>query len=162
VARSAEFAAVVLAQKGYREPDIKAVQHMIRCTGVNVDLPSIPFSDDLERLVGYALGTADYLGQMSADDYVDKLPILYIEFSEAAVFSGGKLPSGVVQSAEDLMRGTPAFWEKFVRVKLEKDFGGLYRFLERPYPGGPNEYVRRVEANIARVRRQLHLAPELV
>ena len=36
------------------------------------------------RIVGFALGTADLLGQMAAPDYVDKLPVLYDEFVEAA------------------------------------------------------------------------------
>jgi hypothetical protein len=50
---------------------------------------------------------------------------------------------------------TPKFWEGYVRPKLERDFGGLYRFLNDPYPSGPNYYLDRVEANIARLRREL-------
>ena len=153
VARSADFAAELLLHKGFTRPEIHAVQHMIRCTGLNVDLAAIPFVNEVERIIGYALGTGDLLGQMAAADYVDKLPILYAEFVEAAKHSGGKMPGGGgFTSAEDLMSKTPVFWEKYVRVKIERDFVGLHHFLERPYPGGPNEYIQRVEANIARLR----------
>src|SRR5690349_9611354 len=63
VRRSAEFAKAFLSEKGYDADEVHAVQDMIRCTGVNVDLAAIPFASDLERTVGYALGTADLLGQ---------------------------------------------------------------------------------------------------
>src|SRR6266850_3614854 len=66
VDRSADFAAQLLAQKGFGPGDIKAVQNMIRCTGVDSALNSIPFQSELEKTVGYALGTADLLGQMAA------------------------------------------------------------------------------------------------
>lgn len=154
VARSAEFAEELLADRRFKRTDIHAVQHMIRCTGVNVDLTAIPFQDPVERLVGNALGTGDFLGQMSAPDYVDKLPILYREFAEAAAHSGGAMPVGGFSSAEDLIRKTPAFWERIVLPKATKDFGALYRFLEDPYPGGPNPYLEAIQANIARIRRE--------
>jgi hypothetical protein len=53
------------------------------------------------------------------------------------------------------MQKTPAFWEGYVRPKLERDFGGLYRFLEEPYPSGRNSYVEQVEANLQGLRQEL-------
>jgi hypothetical protein len=32
---------------------------------------------------------------------------------------------------------------------------GAYRFLNDPYPDGPNYYIDRIESNIARLRREL-------
>src|SRR5271170_341252 len=64
VSRSTEFAARLLGEKGYSPEDIKSVQNMIRCTGVDATLSNIHFHDELEKIVGYALGTADLLGQM--------------------------------------------------------------------------------------------------
>ncbi len=156
VSRSAEFASGLLGEQGYSDGQIRAVQHMIRCTGVNVDLNSIPFNSELERKVGFALGSADLIGQMAADDYIEKLPILYAEFAESARYNNGA-PSAAAgfTSADDLMRKTPLFWEKYVIPKLNSDFQGVYRFLEIPYPGGPNYYVQRIEANIDRLRRLL-------
>jgi hypothetical protein len=159
VQRSTDFASLFLAEKGYTQAEILAVQNMIRCTGVNVNLESIPFQSDLERLLGYTLGTADLLGQMSAFDYVDKLPILYLEFAESArSFPADAGSQTNFTSAEDLMRRTPGVWGEYVKPKIAGDFGGLHRYLADPYPDGPNEYMERVEANMIRLRRQLALS----
>lgn len=156
VSRSVEFAAQLLIEKGYSPEEIKTVQNMIRCTGVNVDLKAIPFQSELEKTAGYALGTADLLGQMAADDYVDKLPILYAEFAESTIYNAGKATGGgMFTSADDLMKKTPAFWEKYVVPKINRDFEGVYRFLSNPYPDGPNYYLRLIESNIDRLRQQL-------
>ena len=153
VNRSTEFAARFLTEKGYHLKDIHAVQNMIRCTGVDATLSNIPFQDELERIVGHALGTADLLGQMAADDYVEKLPVLYDEFAEAGHNAPPK--SSVVSmfsSAKDLLRKTPDFWDKYVKLKLDRDFGGVFRFLNEPYPDGVNFYMDKIEANILRLR----------
>jgi hypothetical protein len=154
VHRSAEFAARLLGEKGYSTEDIKAVQNMIRCTGVDAELSSIVFQSELERMVGHALGTADLLGQMSAGDYVEKLPVLYAEFAEAARYDKGHTNFiSKFGRADDLVQRTPDFWLNFVLPKLDFDFGGLHRFLNDPYPDGPSEYVRRVESNLQRIRQ---------
>jgi hypothetical protein len=157
VDRSIEFAGEFMLGKDLPIEEILAVQNMIRCTGVNVKLETVQFQDELERLVGFALGTSDLLGQMAAADYVDKLPILYSEFAESARFNAdGKMRAGgFFSSAEDLMQKTPLFWENYVRHKLNREFMGVYRFLNDPYPHGPNYYIDRVESNIARLRREL-------
>src|SRR5204863_3411249 len=104
-------------------------------------LSVIPFANEMEKVLGYALGTADLLGQMAADDYVEKLPLLYSEFAEAIRHSKDKPHFiSMFSSAQDLMQKTPNFWEKFVQVKLNRDFGGVYRFLNDPYPHGANFY----------------------
>jgi len=156
VARSVSFAEEFLGAKGVPIAEIRSIQNMIRCTGLHVALDRIPFQSELERIVGFALGTADLLGQMSADDYIDKLPTLYAEFEESARFYEGKMASMMTfASAADLIRRTPDFWDTYVMPKLEKDFWGLYRFLNHPYPHGPNFYVQKIEANIERLRKQL-------
>ena len=156
VRRSAEFAGQLLGEKGFAASEIQSVQDMIQCTGVDAALSAIPFQNEMEKVAGFALASADLLGQMAADDYVDKLPILYSEFAEAAHYTTDK-PNFIASftSATDLMRKTPSFWEKFVLVKLDRDFGGLYRFLNSPYPKGPNDYLDRIEANIERLKKRL-------
>jgi hypothetical protein len=52
------------------------------------------------------------------------------------------------------MRKTPGFWEHYVFPKLERDFGALYRFLNDPWPDGPNWYLLRLAENIDRLKRQ--------
>ena len=156
VDRSMEFAAEMLREKNVPIAEIRAVQNMIRCTGVNVNLSAIPFQSEQERITGYSLGTGDLLGQMAAPDYVEKLPILYSEFAEAFHYNAGKMGSeDMFSSAEDLLQKTPLFWEKYVKNKIENDFQGLFRFLNDPYPDGNNLYVERIEKNMSRLRRQL-------
>jgi len=40
-----------------------------------------------------------------------------------------------------------------VLPKINGDLRGLHTFLGHPYPDGPNEYLQRIEANIARLRQ---------
>src|SRR2546421_4262708 len=72
VHRSADFAAELLGDKGFADNEVRAVENMICCTGVDAKLSAIPFQSEQERIVGFALGTADLLGQMAADDYVEQ------------------------------------------------------------------------------------------
>jgi hypothetical protein len=157
VERSADFAARLLEEKGFPSSDLIAVQNMIHCTGVDATLNVIPFQSEMEKIVGFALGTADLLGQMAAEDYVEKLPILYSEFAEAAGYIQDKSHFiAMFSSAADLMQKTPMFWEKYVQPKLDRDFGGLYRFLNQPYPSGSNEYLQRIEQNMKRLKARMH------
>lgn len=152
VSRSANFAQQLLTEKAYNPEDVGLIIRMIRCTGVNVKLDAIPFQSELERIVGYCIGTADLLGQMAACDYPDKLPILFAEFAESARYSGTKM---MFESADHLARMTGGFWEKYVLPKIQNDFQGVYRYLSAPYPDGPNPYLASIEANLERIRQQL-------
>ncbi|MEY4385437.1 MAG: hypothetical protein RLY20_720 [Verrucomicrobiota bacterium] len=155
VHRSAEFAGMLMTEKGFTASDILAVRNMIHCTGVDAALASIGFQSEAERIVGLALGTGDLLGQMAAEDYVEKLPTLYKEFAEAAQFTKDRASMvNMFGNAGDLLKKTPAFWD-YTKQRLTRDFGGLYRFLNEPYPFGPNHYLEHIEANIARVRQLL-------
>jgi hypothetical protein len=154
VGRSAEFAARLLAGKGFDAREIAAVQNMICCTGVDALLKTIPFQSEVEKITGLALATADLLGQMAADDYVEKLPMLYTEFAEAARFSPQKNSFvSTFSSARDLLHKTPDFWDKYVKGKLDRDLGGQQRYLNDPYPDGPNRYMDKIEANMKRLRK---------
>ena len=157
VNRSMEFAARLLAKKRFSEEDIWAVQNMIRCTGVDAILTAIPFQCDLEEITGLALGAADLVGQMAAEDYVEKLPALYAEFAEAAT-AGTRSHApflSAFSSAEDLMNKTPLFWRQHVLEKLDREFAGIHHFLNTPYPDGPNFYLNRIEANVERLTRMV-------
>ena len=160
VYRSLEFAAQLLAEKRFSEADIRSVQNMIRCTGIDAFLESISFESDAERLVGFALGTADLLGQMAADDYAEKLPVLYDEFQEAARHDRGHTDFITkFGGANDLMQRTPAFWRDYVLPKLERDFANLHRFFNQPQPNGKSWYVERIEANMGRILEKVSALP---
>ncbi|NOS72545.1 MAG: hypothetical protein HOP33_21820 [Verrucomicrobia bacterium] len=156
VYRSADFALRLLAGKGFTREEIASVQNMIRCTGVDAMLHEIPFQSKLEEVLGHALGTADLLGQMAAEDYVEKLPVLYAEFVEAAKHDRGHTDFISKFGGEhDLMQRTPSFWQDYVKPKLDRDFDGLHRYLNQPYPNGKNWYVDCIEANMVKLREHL-------
>jgi hypothetical protein len=156
VNRSASMAASFLKPKGYSGSDIASIQNMIHCTMPDNDPTRIPFGSDLERIVGYAVGTSDLLGQMAADDYVDKLPALYGEFAEAARNRVEPLPSAYgFTNHHQLMRDTPAFWRDYVKPRLDREFARMYAFLNDPHPNGRNPYVDAVERNIELVRERI-------
>ncbi len=153
VDRSRAFAKQLLTDKGFQEEDIARVQRMISCTGLNVDLDSIYFHTKLEKIVGLSIATSDLLGQMAAPDYVERLTDLYNEFTECWEFSGSIADSLHFESVNHLMEQTPKFWEGYVKHKIDTECLGLYRFLNQPYPDGPNEYILHIEANIDKVRK---------
>ncbi|HZT23993.1 MAG TPA: HD domain-containing protein [Verrucomicrobiae bacterium] len=156
VTRSAEFAARLLAENGFAANEIVSVQNMIRCTGVDASPAAIPFQSEVEKIAGQMLGAADLLGQMAADNYLEKLPALHAEFAEAAQFSSSS-SSFIARfaSVEDLLRRTPDFWEKYVKPRLEREFGGVHRFLNDPWPDGPNAYLDQIERHLRRLREIL-------
>ncbi|HTI98690.1 MAG TPA: hypothetical protein VL527_07275 [Dongiaceae bacterium] len=161
VNRSADFAARLLQEKGFAATEILAVQNMIRCTGLDTALTAIPFQSKTEEIVGHILGTSDLLGQMAADDYVQKLPILYSEFAEAAHYTNQKNAAvALYSSVNELLTKTPGFWDNYVKPKLDRDFSGQFHYFNDPYPDGPNWYFDKVEANIRRLRERLAISPD--
>lgn len=156
VERSVAFAREFLGGRRYTEEDLEAIGCMIRCTGVAANVKALPFRDAIERTLGYALGTADLLGQMAAPDYMDKLPMLFAEFAEAARTDkqhGARFAQ--YRTAEDVLRRTPLFWTDYAWPRLNEDFQRLYIFLNDPVPDGPNPYLLGVQRNLARLQERL-------
>lgn len=160
VSRSADFAAEFLAPRGLSGAEIRSVQNMILCTGVAAHLDRIPFQSVEERIAGFTLATADLLGQMAADDYVAKLPELFEEFAEAVRFAGAET-AGVLahyKDADELRRSTPEFWRGYVLPRLDNEFGGQHRFLNDPYPDGPNPYIEKILRNLSAIESEQQTA----
>lgn len=155
IQRSADFAGLYLRHLGFEKQKISAVQNIIMCTGVKIDYTKIPFNSDEERTVGYALGTADLLGQMSADDYPEKLPILYREFEEAYSYEGiEKLrvrEAIVYESADDLIRKTPYFYEVIV-LRRFINMGSMYKYLTYHFKDSRNHYLEAIEKNLKKIK----------
>ncbi len=158
VLRSCAFAASYLPTLGANDHEVEAVLGAINCTGPTKEISRLYFREPVERVIGCALATSDYLGQMAAADYPDELDILFEEFQESDDFIHLPASRRVFKSAADLKERTPMFWQKFVMRKLESDFQAMYRFLARPFPHGPNPYLLAVEANIAEIKRRNALA----
>jgi len=154
--RSVDFARQYLKEIGLASNNIPSILNIIRCTGVTLDI-NIRFHNNEEKIIGYALGTADLLGQMSMDDYIEKLPVLYNEFIEAYRFKGlDKLKgqgSTMPESADALIRSTPKFYEDVALARF-KLMGSMHEYLRCHFDSPDNPYLSAIEKNIALIRER--------
>jgi len=154
VLRSCAFTASYLPTLGASDIEVEAVLGAINCTGPTKEISRLHFRDPVERVIGCALASSDYLGQMAASDYPDELEILFAEFKESDDFIHLPAARRAFHSPEELIERTPIFWQKFVLPKLESDFQAVYRFLSMPYPHGPNPYLEAIERNMITIRNR--------
>lgn len=150
--RGCDFVAKELPAFGYSASEMASIQRFIRCTGPRANLGAIQFISQAERLVGLAVCTADFIGQMSDPDYVSKLPCLFREFQESDEYQGIPLKDRLFQSAEDLVARTNKFWSNFVVPRLNNDCCKVYRWLATPGPEGTNPYWQRIIANLDKIQ----------
>ena len=151
--RSCEFIRDYLPRMGVTATEIEDICAAIICTGPRSKISQISFRSEEGRQFAFALVTADYLAQMSAPDYLDKLPALYSEFQEAFDFEQLPPEKRPYHSLQELLEKTPSFWTNFVRPMLDFEAGGVHRYLTTA--GQPNPYLQAVEANLAEVHRRL-------
>jgi hypothetical protein len=151
ILRSCAFAASYLPLLGANDNEVENVLSAINCTGPNSEIGRLVFRSHVSRVVGCALATSDYIGQLADPQYPDKLGELYREFCESDDYVNVPPERRVFRSANDLICRTPGFWTHFVKPKLEKDFQSVYRFLARPVLSDQNSYLEAVEANFAKI-----------
>jgi hypothetical protein len=151
VLRSCALAASIMPSLGLAREEVEDVVGMIRCTGLTGRPDKSAFTTDLDRVAACMVATSDYVGQMAAPDYPEKLPLLWAEFEEADDFSRVPRARRMFPSAAHLVAGTAAFWSNFVRPRLENEFAGVYRYLALPYPARRNPYLDAIERNVARI-----------
>jgi hypothetical protein len=149
VERSCAMAALFLPALGCDEGEISGVLNAIRCTGLTSQIELLTFRNDIERLNGCMVATADYLGQMADPAYPAKLPGLFAEFEESNDFNNVPAEKRLFKSAQELMAKTRGFWSFFALPKLEKDYEGVYRLLAQP--DGRNPYVESVDLNLSKI-----------
>lgn len=150
--RSCDFARALLPDLDVPPAEIDAVCSAIACTGPRNRIGAHSFSTPTARRMASILVTADYLSQMSAPDYPDKLEALYAEFAEA--FDHDRTPPDrrPYRSAADLRRQTDTFWRSFVLPMLDSEAEGVHRFLS--LTGQPNPYLVAVQENLAAIRQR--------
>lgn len=152
--RSRDFARTFLHKRGWPDDDILFVENLIGSTGPQVDLSQIVFRSELERWLGQAICTADYVGQISDPHYPDRLETLFNEFEESYRYQRLSREEWPIDSYESLLRGTPAFWETFVLRKLNEECSGIWRHLEHPVTGD-DPYMTSVERNLTTIRKRI-------
>jgi hypothetical protein len=160
VTRSAEFVSAYLPRIGFRaEAPLAAA--LVHFTGYEIDTDDIPVADPRNRMLGWMVGTADLIGQMSDRMYLEKCrDFLYPELVWADI-AREKLADGaeVVRyaSAADLMVKTPEFYESVARARLAKKLGGADRFAEAHFDG-PSLYQSEIDRNIGFLRQVIESA----
>jgi len=133
---------------GIDNENVMIISKFIRCTGLNINLETLSFKDAEERTVGFILGSADILGQMSDREYLEKLLFLYFEFKEAGV-------SGY-NTEFDIIKKTLDFYEVAKR-RLLITFENIcdytvYHFEER-YKKNENLYLDAIDKNILYIEK---------
>jgi hypothetical protein len=152
--RSCEFTRNFLEQRGWASDDIRFVEHLIGSTGPSADFTRIGFGSEIERMLGQAVCTADYIGQMSDPNYPDRLEILFNEFAESYRYQQIPHDEWPFADFEALLRSTPNFWSLFVQPKLNVECAGLWAHLEHPI-SRENPYMEAVEQNLATIQGRI-------
>jgi hypothetical protein len=150
IERSIEFMKEYFQDHGFPAEDGQACSNILKCTGLDVKIAGIKFQTREQEIMGKILGTADLIGQMADENYVEKLPFLYREFKEGGV-------SGY-QDELDLFSKTPAFWE-MVKERFVSDLGNVDLYLRDYFRvlRGINQDLYRlaIERNIERLKAHL-------
>lgn len=150
--RSCEFARRYLPEVGITASEIDDVCAAISCTGPRNRISAQTFRGPVARKMACLLVTADYVSQMSAPDYVDKLTALFTEFTESWDYDQIPAEQRMFRDLADLKRRTPDFWVKFVHPMLRSEADDVLRYLS--VTGQTNAYLQAIEDNIAVVRQQ--------
>jgi hypothetical protein len=149
VGRSCFMAWDLLPALGFSKDEIRLVQRAICATAIGAKMNQIGFRSRSEWLIGALVATGDMLGQMAADDYPERLPALYLELREAALFSHLETNGATVyQSLLELLCGTQKFYSDYVIKTLDGEWGGVHRWLETE--DGSNPYLERIHRNVDR------------
>ena len=160
VSRGADFISTYLPKLGFGAEAAVAAR-LVHFTGYEIEIDDIRIEDPKDRLVGYFVGTADLLGQMSDRMYLEKCrEFLYKEFVWGKI-ARERLPDGyeVVRyaSPEDLIIKTPGFYEYVARTRIQKKLGSADRYAEAHFDG-PSLYQSEIDRNMDFLRETIETA----
>jgi len=149
VSRSGLFLARFLKENGM-EDFITIAQTLVQFTGIEQKVESLTFKDSGWLTIGYMIGTADLIAQMSDRHYAQKCYVhLFKEFTIAGMTektgTDGKVEI-IFEDADDLLKKTPAFIQDAIENRLSKSFHKVYEYAA-VYFGGRNLYMENIERN---------------
>ncbi len=151
--RSCKFARRYLPEVSLTHTEIEDICSAVMCTGPRNDITKAIFRCEEARQIALILVTSDYLAQMSAADYLEKLPRLYHEFEEAFEVNQVPQEKRPYHSLGQLLEMTPGFWNGYVLPLLENDLAGTYKYLSVNKSSNP--YLEAVEDNLEQLSEQL-------
>lgn len=105
---------------GWLIDDFLDMEAMINCTDPVRNPETVVFVNLEIMLAGHSLATADLISQMADDIYLEKLPYLFLEFSEAGITT--------FSSEYDLFIKTMGFYS-FMRVKMENRLSNAISYM---------------------------------
>lgn len=156
VRRSGDFLAGFLPSVGFAAEGPLAEQ-LVHFTGYEMELDQIQVHHPLDRRLGFLLGSADVLAQMSDRCYLEKCrDFLYAEF-EICGLAGSPRAGGaklLYASREELLHRTPEFHEKIWQERMDGYFEGSYRHAAAHFDGR-NLYLNAIEGHRLRLREVL-------
>lgn len=129
---------------------VKVAQTLVQFTGIEQKVENLQFADSAWLSIGYMIGTADLIAQMSDRHYAKKCYLhLFKEFKIAGM-TEKKSSDGTVEvifeDADDLLKKTPAFIQDAIENRLCKSFHKMYEYAA-VYFGGRNLYMENIERN---------------
>jgi hypothetical protein len=160
VSRSADFLARYLPKIGFAA-EAETAARLVHFTGYEMDVEDIKVADPKDRMIGYMVGTADLIGQMSDRMYLEKCrEFLYQEFVLGSI-ARETTPDGreIVRysSAEDLIYKTPGFYEYVARDRINRKLYAADRWAEAHFDG-PNLYQSEIDSNMSYLREAIESA----
>jgi hypothetical protein len=160
VSRGAQLIARYLPRIGFAEEAAVAAR-LVHFTGYEIEPEAIEVADPRDRTLGWIVGTADLIGQMSDRTYLEKCrDFLYQEFVWGGI-ARESLPDGRLLvryvSPEDLMRKTPSFYDAVARERMQRKLGAVDRYAAAHFDG-PSLYQAEIDRNMGFLREAIETA----
>jgi hypothetical protein len=156
VRRSGDFLAGFLPSVGFA-PEGPLAEQLVHFTGYEMELDRIQVHHPLDRRLGFMLGSADVLAQMSDRCYLEKCrDFLYAEF-EICGLAGSPQAEGakpLYASREELLQRTPEFHDSIWKERMDGYFEGAYRHAATHF-GGRDLYLKAIEGHLLRLQEVL-------
>ena len=158
VTRSASFLAKYLPMISVAHY-VDIATNIVHYTGYEVKPADIKLKERKLHTLGYMLGSADLIAQMSDRCYLEKCrDRLYPEFvlgDIAEIKHGDGSTELIYTSGEDLLEKTPDFYNQEVNMRLNNLFDGVYKYAEKHF-GDRNLYIDALETNISHLLKLLN------
>jgi len=124
VGRGIELMTRNLTLYGYSRDQILQCEQAILCTDLEKPLNTIPFHSPSTNLLGTMLASADLLAQTADRTYLEKLPLLYREFTESG--------AGNYECEIDLIKDAPHFNNR-MNERLTIQLNGVNSFFQNHF-----------------------------
>lgn len=124
VRHSIEFMTRCLTKHSSPNDHIQQTEHIILCTDHDNDSSNVPFASNNLRLLGNMLASADLLAQTADRTYLEKLPLLYLEFRDLGYRN--------YNSVFDLLKDAANF-NDLMHDRLENQLDNVKRYLKNHF-----------------------------